>query len=54
VGRPYTPQTLWREVDILRRVWREDLRQLMRDVPPFEVMFGQLRALFAERMPEAL
>lgn len=54
VGCPYTPQILWEEADILRRVWSDDLRQLMRDVPPFEAMFGQLRALFEERMPKAL
>lgn len=54
VGRSYTPQSLWEDTDILRRVWNDDLRQLMRDVPPFETMFVQLRALFEERMPETL
>jgi hypothetical protein len=38
----------------LKRVWSDDLRQLMRDVPPFEAMLSQLRALFEERMPGAL
>ena len=54
VGFPYTPQILWEEADVLSRVWSDDLRQLMRDVPPFETMFGQLHALFEERMPKAL
>lgn len=54
VGRSYTPQSLWEETDVLMRVWNDDLRQLMRDVPPFETMFGQLRVLFEERMPGAL
>jgi hypothetical protein len=36
VGRPYEPQRLWEEADVLQRVWTDDLRQLMRDVPPFD------------------
>ena len=38
----------------LQRVWTDDLRQLMRDVPPFDTMFHELRALFEERMPGRL
>jgi len=54
VDRPYEPQRLWEEADVLQRVWADDLRQLMRDVPPFDTMFRELRALFEERMPETL
>lgn len=54
VGRPYEPQRLWNEPDILQRVWTDDLRQLMRDVPPFEAMFRKLRTMFGERMPKTL
>jgi len=38
----------------LQRVWTDDLCQLMRDVPPFDTMFRELRALFEERMPATL
>lgn len=54
VGRPYEPQSLWEEADVLQRVWTDDLRQLMRDVPSFDTMFRELRALFEERMPGVL
>lgn len=54
VGRPYELQRLWDEPDVLQRVWTDDLRQLMRDVPPFDTMFRELRALFEERMPRTL
>ena len=54
VDRPYEPQKLWEEPDVLQRVWTDDLRQLMRDVPPFDTMFRELRALFEERMPTTL
>ncbi len=54
VGRPYELQRLWEEPDVLQRVWTDDLRQLMRDVPPFDTMFRELRALFEERMPRTL
>jgi predicted nucleotidyltransferase component of viral defense system len=54
VGRAYEPQALWEEPDVLQRVWADDLRQLMRDVPPFDTMFRELRALFDERMPGTL
>ena len=54
VDHPYEPQRLWEEPDILRRVWTDDLRQLMRDVPLFDTMFRELRALFEARMPETL
>jgi len=54
VGRSYKPQRLWDEPDILQRVWTDDLRQLMRDVPPFEAMFRELRASFEERIPMTL
>jgi len=54
VGRPYEPQSLWEEADVLQRVWTDDLHQLMRDVPPFDTMFRELRALFEEWMPGML
>jgi predicted nucleotidyltransferase component of viral defense system len=54
VNRPYQPQILWEEPDVLRQVWTDDLRQLMRDVPPFEDMFRELRALFEKRLPSKL
>jgi len=52
--RAYEPQKLWAEPDVLQRLWTDDLRQLMHDVPPFDTMFGELRALFEERMPQTL
>jgi len=54
VGRAYEPQALWEEPDVLQRVWADDLRQLMRDVPPFDAMFRELRVLSDERMPGTL
>ena len=54
VDRPYEPQRLWEEPHVLQRVWTDDLRQLMRDVPPFDTMFRELRALFEERMSRTL
>ena len=54
VDFPYEPQDLWEEADALQRVWTDDLRQLMRDVPPFDTMFRDLRALFEERMSTML
>ena len=54
VGLAYELQGLWGEPDVLQRVWTDDLRQLMRDVPPFDTMFRELRALFEERMPRTL
>lgn len=54
VGRPYELQRLWEEPDVLQRVWADDLRQLMRDVPPFDTMYRELRALFEELIPRTL
>jgi predicted nucleotidyltransferase component of viral defense system len=54
VNRPYEPKGLWAQPDVLERVWNDDLRQLMRDVPAFETMFRELRAMFEERLPETL
>ena len=54
VSRPYKPQELWEAPEVLQRVWTDDLRQLVRDVPPFDVAFRELRTLFEERMPETL
>jgi predicted nucleotidyltransferase component of viral defense system len=54
VGRAYEPQALWEEPDVLQRVWADDLRQLMRNVPPFDTMFRELRALFDGKMPGRL
>lgn len=52
--RLYEPQELWTRPDILRRLWNDDLRQLLSDVPPFEQVFPQLRALFEAKLPETL
>lgn len=54
VDRPYEPQKLWTEPEVLARLWADDLRQLMNNVPPFDTMFRELRGLFEERMPLAL
>jgi predicted nucleotidyltransferase component of viral defense system len=54
VERPYDPQELWTQIDILRRLWNDDLRQLLSDVPPFEDVFLQLRALFESKLPSTL
>jgi predicted nucleotidyltransferase component of viral defense system len=54
VDRLYEPQKLWAEPDVLQRLWTDDLRQLMHDVPPFDTMFGERRALLEERMPRTL
>ena len=54
VNRPYEPWRLWEDTDVVKRVWRDDLRQLMRDVPPFDTMLHELRILFERRMPETL
>ena len=54
VGQPYEPARLWAQPDVLERLWNDDLRQLMRDVPAFEIMFGELRVLIEERLPETL
>jgi hypothetical protein len=54
VERPYEPQELWTQLDILRRLWNDDLRQLLSDVPPFQDVFLQLRELFEAKLPEAL
>ena len=44
----------WENSDMLKRVWADDLGQLMRAVPPFDRMFHELRTLFEKRMPETL
>ena len=54
VERSYEPKRLWQEPDILRRLWVDDLRQLMRSVPAFDTMFRELRTLFEARMPREL
>jgi len=54
VDHPYNPATLWQSPDVLRRLWSEDLRQLMPDVPPFGTMFRELRTFFNASMPEEL
>lgn len=54
VNHPYEPQKLWEKPDVLKRVWADDLSQLMRDVPSFDKMFQELRTLFEQRMPETL
>jgi predicted nucleotidyltransferase component of viral defense system len=54
VDRPYEPERLWQEPDLLQRLWADDLRQLVRDVPTFDTMLRELRTLFEARMPERL
>jgi predicted nucleotidyltransferase component of viral defense system len=54
VGYAYEPQAFWEEPDVLQRVWADDLRQLTRDVPPFDTMFRELCVLFDERMSGTL
>jgi len=54
VNRPYEPEKLWAQPDVLKRIWNDDLRQLMRDVPAFETMFRELHVLSEERLPETL
>jgi predicted nucleotidyltransferase component of viral defense system len=54
VDYPYDPDRLWKSPDVLKRLWTEDLRQLMRDVPPFDTMFRELQDFFGEWMPQML
>jgi predicted nucleotidyltransferase component of viral defense system len=54
VDHPYDPSGLWQSPDVLKRLWTEDLRQLMRDVPPFDTAYSELQALFKVHMPERL
>ncbi len=54
VRRAYEPEKLWEQPDVLQRLWLDDLRQLMRNVPAFDTMFHELRTLFEERMPARL
>ena len=54
VGHPYTPDELWEFEGVLERLWMEDLRELMRDVPPFSSTFRELQVLFYRWMPETL
>lgn len=54
VDHPYDPDRLWESPDVLKRLWTEDLRRLMRDVPPFDTMFRELQDFFGEWMPQML
>jgi predicted nucleotidyltransferase component of viral defense system len=54
VNYPYEPQRLWDGPEALRRIWDDDLRQLTRDVPPFDRMFRELRTRFEQKMPQTL
>ncbi len=54
VGHPYTPDELWEPEGVLERLWMEDLRELMQDVPPFNTTFRELKDLFYRWMPETL
>lgn len=54
VKQPYEPQRLWTQLDVLQRLWNDDLRQLLGDVPPFEKVFRQLQALFEAKLPKTL
>ena len=54
VRHPYEPDTLWKSPQVLERLWMEDLRELMRDVPPFGTMFRELQVSFEKWLPETL
>jgi predicted nucleotidyltransferase component of viral defense system len=54
VGHPYEPDTLWESPRVLKRLWIEDLHELMRDVPPFGTMFRELQVSFERWLPETL
>ena len=43
VGLAYDPALLWRELDTLERLWQDDLRELMPQVPEFSSMIEELR-----------
>lgn len=54
VKQPYEPERLWADLDVIQRLWHDDLRQLLGNVPPFEDVFHQLRSLFQAKLPETL
>jgi len=54
VKQPYEPERLWADLDVLQRLWNDDLRQVLGNVPPFEDVFHQLRSLFQAKLPETL
>jgi predicted nucleotidyltransferase component of viral defense system len=54
LGHPYEPDTLWESPRVLGRLWMEDLRELTRDVPPFDVMFRELQVSFKRWLPDTL
>jgi len=54
VDHPYDSSSLWESPDVLKRLWSEDLRQLMPDVPPFGTVFRDLQDFFEARMPRKL
>jgi predicted nucleotidyltransferase component of viral defense system len=54
VDHPYNPASLWESPSVMKRLWSEDLRQLMRDVPPFDAVFRELQGFFEASMPEKL
>ena len=54
VDHPYDPSSLWESPDVLRRLWRDDLCQLTREVPPFTAAYSELQALFEVHMPGRL
>ena len=43
VGLKYDPAMLWGELDMLERLWEEDLRELMPRVPEFSILVRELR-----------
>lgn len=43
VGLAYDPALLWQELDTLERLWQDDLRELMPQVPEFSAMVEELR-----------
>ena len=54
VDHPYHPGKLWELPSVLKRLWSEDLHQLMPDVPPFDTVFRELQAFFEAWMPKKL
>lgn len=43
VGLEYDSALLWQDLDTLERVWHDDLRELMPEVPEFSSMIEELR-----------
>jgi predicted nucleotidyltransferase component of viral defense system len=51
VGQAYDPSLFWQDWDVLERLWQEDLRELMPQVPEFEAMIGELKDGLPDLLP---